>query len=189
MFTWTCWLDGDFPLAQYSAGCSMKNVSTPESYTMNLGTFASRAATLDWQVSFVPTSRTRGTVRSSNLFPSGQCTYGAERQFYLHFSVYPEIRGDARLWYVDAKSHGWTVTNEPESNSVVVWQPGVDGALSTGHVGWVEGIEYRAGVPYLHTSELNIVSGQGNTYRHRILKASTLAAGNPPQRGYILGTR
>jgi surface antigen len=187
-YNWSCWLDGNFSLASYTSGCTILRTDLHESYSMSIGTFPSRAATLDWQVSFVQTARTKGQTVASNTFPKYQCTYGALYQAYMHYGLYPKVSGDAKYWYSKAASSGWTVTNEPESNTIVVWQPGYDGAGSpTGHVAWVEGIEYRSGVAYIHTAEMNIQSGQGSSFRYRILPGSALS-GNPPGRGYILVT-
>jgi surface antigen len=190
-YNWTCWLDGDSATSTYASGCSIRRSDLHEFYSMDIGTFGGRASTYNWQVSFVPTSRTPGTVRDTNTFPAGQCTWGAEDKFQWHFGVYPNIVGNAKDWYARAYDDGWAVTNQPQSDSVVVFQSLQDGASKLGHVGWVEGVEYRSDVPFIHTTELNIAKpGEANRYLHRILNASALqprAGSTIPDRGYILG--
>ncbi len=69
----------------------------------------------------------------ANYFPEGQCTwYVATRR---ELGVY----GDAREWGDNAIKAGFEVGSVPVKGSVMVWQPGVNGANADyGHVSLVE---------------------------------------------------
>jgi surface antigen len=86
----------------------------------------------------------RATV-GDDPFPGGQCTWGADQLvrnlMVTDPSAYPaghnyiDVWGNADQWPGSAASHGWTVVNGPAVHSIVVFQPGVQGADSTyGHV-------------------------------------------------------
>ena len=87
---------------------------------------------------------TSGLTLSSNPGASGQCTSWAENEFHQFFGVYPDTlgpnNGNAMYWGMNAQANGWTVTTQPQPDSIVVFQPGVDGAGSVGHVAWVTAV-------------------------------------------------
>ena len=91
-------------------------------------------------------SRAWGQALSSNPGqPYGQCTYWAEQEFQAYTGKYFDVMGPesggAYTYGDDAAAHGWTVTTQPEVDSVVVFPRGVDGASSKhGHVAWVTGV-------------------------------------------------
>lgn len=86
--------------------------------------------------------RKTGMSLSYNPFAalySGECTYWADHEFGAFTGgVYPNVRGNAYQWANEAQAGGWTVTGNPEPNSVAVLQPGEDDASEDGHVVWVE---------------------------------------------------
>jgi surface antigen len=198
-YNWTCTVYGYSATNSYTETCIMKNAQYPdyESYSMAITGFSSvnynLGLTYNWQESWVLTHRALGKTTDKNYFPKNnaagraECTWGAQNKFHSHFGIYINVTGNALNWYTAARNNGWTVTTEPQTDSIVVWQPGVDKAGSgTGHVGWVEGVEYRNGVPYIHTAETNVGPvGSGTKYYNRILRADVLANAG---RGYILGT-
>jgi LysM repeat protein len=75
-----------------------------------------------------------------NVFSYGQCTWwAAQRYFQLHSVVVPwRSQANAEQWTARAYENGWTVSSEPHQGSIIVLQPGVQGASGLGHVGIVE---------------------------------------------------
>lgn len=68
-----------------------------------------------------------------NNFPEGQCTWYVATRREL------DVYGDARLWGDKAIEAGYEVGSMPVKGSVMVWQPGVNGANADyGHVSLVE---------------------------------------------------
>lgn len=108
------------------------------------------------------TSRSRGATRSYNAAADGgQCTWWAYSQFHRFAGVYPALTGDARNWDNSARALGWTVVLDAQVSSIVVFEPGVQGALSTGHVAWVEDVAQHADGRYVLVSEYNGSAGWG----------------------------
>ncbi len=110
----------------------------------------------------------QGLTVGDNPFPSGQCTFGADELVhdmmvndpgnYPAGHDYIDIWGNADQWASSAASNGWTVTNTPRLDSVVVFQPGVQGAESLGHVALVTAV-YGNGTFQIH--EMNGPAGVG----------------------------
>lgn len=101
-------------------------------------------------------NRAWGQTLSYNPGGSGQCTYWAEYEFYANTGVYANTfgpnNGNAMYWAQNAQAHGWTVTTTPQVDSIVVFQPGVDGASSVGHVAWVTAVNGSQ----ITVSEMNV---------------------------------
>jgi surface antigen len=76
------------------------------------------------------------TTSVSNAAP-GQCTDGALQKWFQATGSYPAVSGDAKDWPATARAAGWTVVDTPQAPSLVVFQPGVQGAAGDGHVAWV----------------------------------------------------
>jgi surface antigen len=85
---------------------------------------------------------------TTNPFQWGQCTYEADSDWAAYLAnthnanqPYPKINGNADQWAAYAQSEGWTVTSNPELNSVAVFpgnlQTNNGQVSSNGHVGWV----------------------------------------------------
>jgi surface antigen len=114
-------------------------------------------------------SRSFGRTEASNSAPWGQCTWGAKEKFHQATGVYPALYGNAKDWSASAGNAGWTVVADAEARSIVVFQPGVQGADRTnGHVAWVDSVEFRADGRYVHITEMNAV-GFGQ-WSNRVLK-------------------
>jgi surface antigen len=103
-----------------------------------------------------------GKSMSYNPGPNGQCTYWAEKEFKAftgkYFDVMGPRSGGAYTYGIDAKAHGWTVTPQPEVDSVVVFPPHVDGASSVGHVAWVTGVSGST----ITVTQMNVPEGNPN---------------------------
>ena len=54
--------------------------------------------------------------------------------------LYPAVSGNAMEWYWQARNGGYNVGVVPSSNALFVLQPGVQGAGSVGHDGYVSGV-------------------------------------------------
>jgi hypothetical protein len=87
-----------------------------------------------------------------NHFDAGWCTWGAAKMLHRATGQYPGWFGNAKDWAEGAK--GWLVSSEPMAHSIFVFPAGVDSSQS-GHVGWVDRVEYRPGGVDLHTTEMN----------------------------------
>jgi len=110
-----------------------------------------------------------GTTVGDNPFPAGQCTYGADQLAHNEMvtdpSEYPagrdyiDVWGNADQWASSAASNGWTVVSTPKVDSIVVFQPGVQGAdPAYGHVAWVTNV-YSNGT--FRIEEMNGPAGPG----------------------------
>lgn len=83
-----------------------------------------------------------GRTVSYNEGGAGECTWWALEEFRAYSGLYPDLydpanNGNAEYWAANAAADGWTVTGRPAADSIAVFQPGVDGAESDGHVAWV----------------------------------------------------
>ncbi len=76
----------------------------------------------------------------ANIFAYGQCTWWAdERYLQLHGTYVPwRTNANASQWVNRALEANWRVSSQPIQGSIIVLQPGVQGAWSNGHVGVVE---------------------------------------------------
>lgn len=106
-----------------------------------------------------PTSRAWGQTRSTDPGIYGNCTYGAALKFQQYSGVYPALYGDAWNWYNVARATGWTTVLDGQPNSIVVFQPYVQGAYGQGHVGWVDQTERHTDGLYIHVVEMNGPAG------------------------------
>jgi surface antigen len=102
-------------------------------------------------------SSSTGTIADSsftNWFTAGQCTYWADYEYH-HLTGYAVTwSGNASYWAIGAAGAGWVVSSTPHVPSIIVLQPGVQGAGADGHVGVVESINSDGTV---HTSNWNVV--------------------------------
>lgn len=115
-------------------------------------------------------TRVKGQTTSGNHAVGGQCTWGALEQWYAATGYYPYWSGNAKDWKNSAGSNGWMVVLNAQARSIVVFQPGVQGADATyGHVAWVESVESRSDGLYVHILEMNGPAGAWN-YDRRVVK-------------------
>jgi surface antigen len=77
-----------------------------------------------------------------NAFPYGQCTWYANERYRQLHGVYVPWRMGANAWQWRARAaqFGWRVYARPIAGSILVLQPGVQGASRLGHVGVVESV-------------------------------------------------
>ncbi len=106
-----------------------------------------------------------GQVSAANLViraTPGQCTYWADYRYWQLTGYEVPWAGNADLYAWQASSYGWINTTVPIVGSIIVLQPGVQGAgYGTGHVGIVEGINADGS---LYVSSWNIVGPGILTY-------------------------
>lgn len=114
--------------------------------------------------------RATGNKMPSNTGYSGQCTWGALEQWKARAGYYLRVSGNAKDWAASARSNGWTVVADAQPQSIVVFQPGVQGANRTyGHVGYVTSTSRRSDGLYITFTEMNGTAGPGR-YDQRTVK-------------------
>jgi N-acetylmuramoyl-L-alanine amidase len=90
-----------------------------------------------------------------NPFPYGACTWWAAQRYHdLHgFYVPWTTNSNAFQWTARAYDFGWHVSDQPSIGAIIDFQPGVEYASSSGHVGVVEQILSNGDVV---TSNMNV---------------------------------
>jgi len=99
--------------------------------------------------------RSVGQTTNVNFATPGQCTDGAMQKWFEQYGSYPAVRGNAMDWAASAQADGWTVVTDPEPRSIVVFQPGVQGASGYGHVAWVNSTSQHFDGVYVNITEMN----------------------------------
>jgi surface antigen len=87
-----------------------------------------------------------------NRFAFGQCTYWANMRYHQLTGYWVPWLGNAYQWSAGAAASGWIVSSMPKVPSIIVLQPGVQGAGGYGHVAVVERINSDGSV---YTSNMN----------------------------------
>ena len=95
---------------------------------------------------------------SLNRFAFGQCTFWANMRYHALTGYWVPWLGNAYQWAYGASSSGWVVSSKPRVPSIIVLQPGVEGAGYYGHVAVVERINADGSV---YTSDYNWYSNGG----------------------------
>lgn len=106
--------------------------------------------------------RAMGATRTGNSGAAGYCTWGAYEKWFQASGrrFYPALSGDAKLWANSARAAGWTVVDDAQPRSIVVFQPRVHYShAAMGHVAWVESTSRRADGLYVTITEMNGVAG------------------------------
>ena len=93
-----------------------------------------------------------------NRFAFGQCTYWANMRYRALTGYWVPWLGNAYQWFYGASASGWIVSSKPHVPSIIVLQPGVEGAGGYGHVAIVEKINADGSV---YTSDYNWYSNGG----------------------------
>ena len=93
-----------------------------------------------------------------NRFAFGQCTYWANMRYHALTGYWVPWLGNAYQWAYGASVSGWIVSSKPHVPSIIVLQPGVEGAGYFGHVAIVERINSDGSV---YTSNYNWYSNGG----------------------------
>lgn len=91
-------------------------------------------------------------------FAFGQCTYWANMRYHQLTGYWVPWLGNAYEWAYGAKASGWIVSSKPIVHSIIVLQPGVQGAGYYGHVAVVEKINADGSV---YTSDYNWYANGG----------------------------
>ena len=89
---------------------------------------------------------------SLNNFGFGQCVYWADLRYHQLTGWWVPWTGNAYQWSAGAAASGWVVSSTPKVPSIIVLQPGVQGAWGVGHVAVVERINSDGSV---YTSNMN----------------------------------
>ena len=98
-------------------------------------------------------------ANANNPYPHGQCTWWAYQRGREHGIPVGPWWGNAKDWAAAARQAGQVVDDTPSRGSVIVFQPGQDGAHPVyGHVAVVEQVDVQAG--RFTISEMN-VQGEG----------------------------
>jgi len=95
---------------------------------------------------------------SLSRFAFGQCTYWANMRYHALTGYWVPWLGNAYQWAYGASASGWIVSSKPHVPSIIVLQPGVEGAGGYGHVAIVEKINTDGSV---YTSDYNWYSNGG----------------------------
>jgi surface antigen len=96
-------------------------------------------------------------VSTYDDFTFGQCTYWADYYYHELSGNWVPWSGDAWEWANGARAYGWNVSSTPHFPSIIVLQPGVQGASGYGHVAIATGFS-GSGVM---TSNMNWYAGGG----------------------------
>jgi surface antigen len=94
---------------------------------------------------------------SPTTWPVGVCTYWANEYYHQLSGHWVTWLGNAYQWADGAAAAGWVVSSTPKVPSIIVLQPGVQGASDYGHVAVVTGISGNV----VHTSNMNWYTNGG----------------------------
>ncbi|MGH2518371.1 MAG: LysM peptidoglycan-binding domain-containing protein [Chloroflexota bacterium] len=121
-----------YPLATDNGGST--GVATDSSGNTGVATAAAAPAR---QVAAPIDLRPAVQRSSGNNFPWGQCTYWAAQ---ARPDIGSRVIGNAASWLYSARASGLPTGTVPRVGSVVVYQPGVQGAAWVGHVAYVTSV-------------------------------------------------
>lgn len=141
--------------SEASWGSDQWTPRTAASASRNLNATCSGPAGTFRRVACAFPARPALSAPTRNMFAAGNCTWYAAEKWRAATGKFPSWSGNAKYWNNNAAPQGWTVTGAPAPRSVVVFEPGVQGASSAGHVAWVSSISYRSDGWYLNVSEMN----------------------------------
>ncbi|HEX4203295.1 MAG TPA: CHAP domain-containing protein [Ktedonobacteraceae bacterium] len=105
-----------------------------------------------------PATFSYSNAASGDNFPYGQCTYWADYRYHQLTGVWVDFSGNADAWGGNAAAAGWVQSSTPHSPSIIVLQPGVQGAGGYGHVAFVESIHNGT----VTTSDMNWAGSGAN---------------------------
>ncbi len=100
-------------------------------------------------------ARATGRKTDTNTAAPGSAAWGAlEKWFQVSRRQFdPDIDGLPKDLPNAARAAGWTVVDRPEPRSIVVFQPGVEGAPASGHIAWVDTVADRRDGRYISITE------------------------------------
>ncbi|HEX2276643.1 MAG TPA: CHAP domain-containing protein [Candidatus Tectomicrobia bacterium] len=120
----------------------------------------------------VAPARATGQKAQKNPATPGSPEWGALAKWFQVSGqrFYPALSGPPKDWANAARAGGWTVVERPEPRSIVVFQPGADGAPPSGHVAWVDTTADRRDGVYIGITEVH-GNGDGlNSWTSRQVK-------------------
>jgi surface antigen len=167
---WDRLTNGDF-VADY-----WTNTPAIDTFTTSIPRCATPPTTTPPTTTPAPAPKVKiGRTVSYNQGTAGQCTWWAINEFHHFSGRYPNFTkpgndGNAEYWAGNAAYDGWTVTSTPRVDSVVVFPPGVNGALSDGHVAWVT----RVSGAKITFTEMNATAGAGNVDTRTVTPAGSV---------------
>ncbi|MEE3064644.1 MAG: CHAP domain-containing protein [Actinomycetota bacterium] len=114
----------------------------------------------------------------------GYCTWGAQEQIHAHTGYYIKaLTGNAEEWANQARVAGWTVGNDAQPHSIVVFSSALVGGV--GHVAWVDAVDGN----HLTITEMNMGYGATATNGFRTTgfhQFDTRSVAQAPGMSYIL---
>ncbi|MDR3661264.1 MAG: CHAP domain-containing protein [Mycobacterium sp.] len=140
----------------YVAGADI-NTGTAQPLGSACGTTDSGPAAAAAAATAVGPGRAMGAIQAANSGWPGQCTWGALQKAFENVGYYPDIHGNAKLWADSARSRGWTVVDDPQPRSIVVFPADLAGASDYGHVAWVNSVSGQ----WINITEMNNESHGG----------------------------
>lgn len=99
-----------------------------------------------------------GSGVTPDRFSFGNCTYYADLEYHNLTGYWVDWIGNAYQWASGASAAGWIVSSTPHVPSIIVLQPGVQGAGWYGHVAVVERINSDGSV---YTANMNWYANGG----------------------------
>jgi surface antigen len=117
-------------------------------------------------------ARATGQKSPKNPAPPGSAAWGALAKWHQlsKEKSYPALTGPPKDWANSARATGWTVVESPETRSIVVFAPGVDGAPPSGRVAWVDTTASHRDGLYISITEMR-GNGDGlNSWTSRKVK-------------------
>lgn len=123
-----------------ATGPNSSIISQQQATATSVMTDGHDVGTNDGQFALIPAAPVGANNGSLGRFFYGQCTYWANLRYHQLTGNWVSWIGDAWQWQGGAIAAGWNVSSQPHVPSIIVLQPGVEGAGGYGHVAVVESI-------------------------------------------------
>jgi surface antigen len=95
-------------------------------------------------IGIAPASGASSSLPHLHWFAQGQCTHYAYQKrpdiVDQGYSQHGYLHWDAWRWAGQARKTGFSVDRKPRAGDIAVWQPGVGGAGSKGHLAFVRSV-------------------------------------------------
>jgi len=98
------------------------------------------------QFALIPAAPAGANEGSLGSFFYGQCTYWANMRYHQLTGNWVTWIGNAWQWQGGAMAAGWNVSSQPHIPSIIVLQPGVQGAGYYGHVAVAESMNSNGSI-------------------------------------------
>ena len=145
---------------QYNANAAFRIYTSAGRTFSPWSTYNSGAFRQYLNLATISTNGVTQSVKSgtNNSYPKGQCTWWADERYHQLTGYYVPWSANAKDWITGAQSNGWNVSSTPHVPSILVLQPGTQGADPTfGHVAIVEKVNADGSV---YTSAQNVTGVQ-----------------------------